>query len=223
MIIKEITLLTVTEYEKYKPIIPYVAREWWLQNSENFFKAYIVTLAQNTVAIAKSDLIWVRPVLIVEDLIAFPENKINLFGLTWTVLDGNSNRTILLCDSTIYKHRFCNNECTFLSSDLKNLLDNWLSEKIADTEIAIKCSNKTEFLLLQSLCKKYNLNELYSILFADNKYLVYSPYQHWKITPEIPARTKLSFSEFCEYISEQYYDSSLAFSNFAEFVIRKND
>ena len=55
--------------------------------------------------------------------------------------------------------------------------------------------------------------------------LVFTPYTEWKqIQLTATKETQImSFSEFCDYISERYYESSLAASNISEHIIRKNN
>ena len=203
MIINEIRLLTVAEYQKYKPIIPYVAHDWWLKDSIlDCSEAYVVTIDRDFSSISKEISLCVRPVLIVDGIIAFPEDKVEYFGYTWTVLDGDPANTIILCDSVITKHCYDKNRFLWQGSEIKKYLDNWLQEKITKSEIVVMYNNKAEFLLLQSLCEKYNLEPLLTFLFVGQGYLVYSPYCTWSLTVDIPSeRPTLSFSEFCDYIA----------------------
>ena len=207
MIIKNIRLLTVEEYAKYTSFITQISHKWWLGNHSDSPYACIVTDTGTCKAEDKRSSLDVRPVLIVEKLTLFPcefaipGDNIELFDFSWTVLDCDWDSATILCDSSIGTCRFNSSAEYWTDSEIEAYLNNWLSEKLADSEIVVTYKNKTEFMLLQSLCKKYNLNELCSDLFANINYLVYSPYQPWKIAREKPIRTTLSFSEFCDYIT----------------------
>ena len=208
MIIKKISLLNKPDFSKYKYDIPLIHNRWWLTSSVLGTSACVVN-GYNVFPVKKTmNDIGVRPILIVTDFDTFIGDKINLFDYSWTVIDHTPKKSILLCDTIIDEYffdRYANDWC---DSDLKSYLEIWLADLKKAEEVVI-INGKTEYLLLQALCKKYDLNEV--ILKGNNNfektlYLVYSPVKPWRQITKNKALSyisNLTFKGFCNKITEE--------------------
>ena len=204
MIIEGIRLLTLEQYKKYKSNISSIGHNWWLRNSAISNYAYMVTHKGTIETEEKQKYLGIRPVLIIKNLTIIPNDKIDLFGFSWTVLDCDWNSATILCDSSIGTFYFNRSSENWTDSDIGAYLENWLYYSIEASEVIVTYESKTEFLLLQSLCKKYNLNELCSDLCINIGCLVYSPYKDWRLTAaNTHKKPLLSFEDFCEYITKE--------------------
>lgn len=109
MKIKDITLLTKEEYEKYKNIIPSLNNDWWLNTSSSDKLMYCVDMFGEISSLDKQYPAEIRPVLKISDFPyrKNPGEKIKLFGYgtnTWTILNNPSmfgTDTIVLYDSSL--------------------------------------------------------------------------------------------------------------------------
>ena len=221
MIIKEITLLDAFTYQHYIDYIPKVNGCWWLRSygesiasMQCVFYNGLINEAGAYVCNSGS----VRPALLVDELNVLPGNKIILFDYSWTVL----NKHLVLCDSIIGHHKF-NNEFNrfvdslefFLHSSLCHFLNDWLIwQKNKSTKI-VHIQNKTELLFLQSFCKKHDFNIpiISDFQHSNNFYLVFCPCDEWKKASDLSTieKTALTFSEFCECVTEELNNALIPF------------
>ena len=210
MIIKEIDLLNSFEFYTYKDFFPPNKTIWWLK--EKGVTRNSVCCVHNGRVI--SDMPFntqnsVRPALVVDELTAFPGDTIEIFGFMWTVL----NDHLILCNDNIALLRYdgiCNE---WESSALQQFLNKWLKEQTEKTEEIVCVKNPTEFLLLESLYKKYRLNK---IVFGYNgdceAYFLFSPYTYSiQITHHDMKRHRkspITFAEFCNLITGEKTDDN---------------
>ena len=129
--IKEVTLLSVQEYMDNKSLIPQINGWWWLKSpGYNYRTAANVNAngALNSTDICNASG-GVRPALKVYSLKETklnPGDKVDLCGLSWTVLNNN----IILCDKTIGNTYFRSEwklpgANIFDTSDVKKWTENW--------------------------------------------------------------------------------------------------
>lgn len=136
--IMEIIPLSIMEYERYKPVIPYIDADWWLRSPGQFsFIAASVNRTGTVDAYGSSvyySFIGVRPALRlnISDSSNFqPGDKVQLLNLDWTVLDVSENQIYVLTNDIVAKRRFDLTSNSWESSELKAWLENWLSKTLA--------------------------------------------------------------------------------------------
>lgn len=207
MLIERIRLLTRREFENYQTLFPVVKINWLLQPSiisSQYYVNYrgVCTFHSKTHIV---DTVGVRPALVVTDLNQNPGDTISLFGHNWTVL----TPYLLLCNDTIGSTPFVDE---WEGSHCKDIVENWLHNKIEECTSHITIFNKAELRLFQALCKKNNLNTFDDDVFDEiNNYFkpfffIYSPYTNLKYTYEIKSVNTIvpttSFAEFCKKINK---------------------
>ena len=132
MIIKEISLLSEEEVERFWRNIPKVNAEYWLR-SEGETEGYITIVNDLVNDCGKyADALpvscrYVRPTLIVVDADgSLKKNEVEMFGLTWTVLHHRTSKTLLVCNQTIAKRPFGRVYGTWETSSLRCWLQTWI-------------------------------------------------------------------------------------------------
>ena len=136
MTVKGITLLSIEEHRKYKPIIPLIEDWWWLR-SPGYYQNYVAFVdifgdvceygngvyIDNAVRPAlklnleiSDTLFWYKP----EKLIG---TKIEYGNYRWTVLDTSLGELYVLCDSIIARRRFDPESNNWATSELKQWLE----------------------------------------------------------------------------------------------------
>lgn len=132
--IKEATLLSVEEYEKYQSLIPFLGNWWWLRSPGLI--QYCATHVNDGGGVSEAGhyvtygSCAVRPALYIE--VSNPENfragdKIDLQDKKWTVLDVFDVSLYILCDDHIGYHRFDSKSNNWETSELKG----WLEEQFS--------------------------------------------------------------------------------------------
>lgn len=138
MTLKKITLLSIEEYRKYKPVISLIKKDdWWWLRSPGDLPNYAASIARNgdieeigshvinddairpalSLNLEVSDsLFWYKP----EKVIG---TKIKYGKYTWTVLDAEFGGLYLLCDNYIGNHRFDSEFNDWNTSELKGWLE----------------------------------------------------------------------------------------------------
>ena len=137
MILKNITLLTEDEFNKYKSIIPVIEHRWWLRtpapeyddctrviNWDGFLSRFSdICRKGNTIrpscifGFDPSDIqFWYKP----EKLIG---TKIEYGKYQWTVLSANFGEIYALCDNVITYRRFDPVSNDWNESELKQWLE----------------------------------------------------------------------------------------------------
>lgn len=136
MTVKEITLLSKEEYEKYKSAIPTINRRWWLRSPSISQRSAVGVHYDGDVSkvgyLVLNRNIAVRPALHLNLEIADnqfwckPEKligtKLEYGKYTWTVLDASFGEIYALCDEFIADHRFDPESNDWDKSELKRWL-----------------------------------------------------------------------------------------------------
>ena len=210
MKIKEITLLSYDEYSKYRHLISKIKNPWWLRSAPDETFVYSVLGSGFLFPDLPNQILGVRPALICSDLRKNSEEKIDIFGYTWTVLDKN----LLLCDSVITESQF---DTTIIleknnweESSLKEWLELWYYEQVNDIKTIIHITNKAELDFFKSFCKKYDIVPFSDIFFDKSDtdaYFAYLPYRErismYVADVDILSEPSLSFEKFCDYYLEK--------------------
>lgn len=147
MIIKEISILSEEEFEYFKPSIPTVDAYCWLRSPGETDGFNVVV--NNAVGedkryfdvFACSDR-HVRPTMKVCNDHGYQNgDRVELFGMTWTVLTSDNNICLILCDQTIAKRRFDSQiGRVWESSALKKWLRAWVEcMTLGMTNITVQC------------------------------------------------------------------------------------
>lgn len=134
-----ITLLSEEEYEKYRKYIPLVDFWWWLR-SPRFYAWYVAAVYHNGTLFGAGYYYTyggVRPALWIT--LPNPEgfrasDTIELFDATWTVLGVMGEQIYVLADTAITCRRFDGESNIWEMSELKELLEEWLKDKLRGTE-----------------------------------------------------------------------------------------
>ena len=210
MIIKEITLLSLEQYEEYKNIIPTIpAGRWWLRDSA--VPGKVSCVYKKTVCnMSITEKGCVRPALIVIGLNASCGDKVQALGHSWTVLD----KDLLLCDYHIGIQPFDKTYNHWPISALKYWLQDWCREKCIENEINVAITNQTEFLLFKAFCEKNNKkivpHDFYKdflINFAKDDVFYLQYVLHHEIVYGkryiFVDHNKMTFAEFCEFITKE--------------------
>lgn len=131
--VKGITLLSAQEYEKAKDYIPLLNDWWWLRSPGTADNCATYVDAKGSLNKNGHDVgygsLAVRPAI----KIASAENsdvkagdKIEFAGNTWTVIPGE----MMVCDDIISHHRFARKENSFMISDVRIYIENWLADRL---------------------------------------------------------------------------------------------
>lgn len=230
MLIDEIGLLSRKNLEKYT--FPHTEEEFWLRpeewfdrNHESFFANWICKNGKVYQQIFPIES-HIKPALIVSNLKAQPGDKVCCLGLTWTVLAINktldktvnlkdypgpfTDKSILFCDSCIgtLKRKADENE-----HELMRALCDWVWQQIEKYTVIVVIKSEVEYLFLQKLSKKYNLDnfptESYETVhkhLGDNFSFKYSPHLGWQgqTAATFNPSKIFSFEGFCDlYIDEE--------------------
>lgn len=141
-VVKEATLLSFEEYEKYSSLIPNVKLydTWWLRSFEDELYADIGAYNGLSGIAYHKDFEYLRPALKIQvpnPKIFAPGEKIELFNRWFVVLD-NEKELYVLCEDFLVKNKvqmnkFDNDDVSWEKSSLKKWLDTWL--KIKNKEI----------------------------------------------------------------------------------------
>lgn len=129
--IEEITLLSYEEFKKYKSVIPNINAWFWLRSPAFNSKYASSIFSRNGI----SDYVYglsdkegcVRPALRLNTFDSSelqPRDKVQLFGLDWTVLNITKNQIYILADNIVAQRRFDSTRRKWESSELKA----WLEE-----------------------------------------------------------------------------------------------
>lgn len=138
MTVKEITLLSTEDYEKYEPIIPVIRDDrWWLRSPSYDQDRAVFVLTNGSIHKLGYGVYYcdsaVRPALILElevsnNLFWYkPERlvgtKIKYGNYKWTILDADFGELYVLCDELIARHRFDPKSNDWDKSELKQWLE----------------------------------------------------------------------------------------------------
>ena len=135
--VKEVTLLSIAEYEAAKEYIPMINCWWWLRSpgSSSYFAAYVSTVGgvgADGYGVDGSDSV-VRPALRVSNLqslnLQIGDKIFDLAGHTWTVIADD----LMLCDDGIGQYCFredweAEDANVYAASDVKKYLEEWAQE-----------------------------------------------------------------------------------------------
>ena len=137
MHLKEITLLSFEDFQRYMNFIPNVERGWWLKthNPSDLSRVYVVMPNQNiALAYCFSVSLGVRPYCTFMIEPADSEfwcksdkligSKIQYGKYNWTILDIDTNEVYALCDSLMGPSFFDAQNGIWGGSYLKRWLDN---------------------------------------------------------------------------------------------------
>lgn len=208
MKIKDITLLTADEYEKYKLLIPDINTRWWLLPQTQNTICYVdENGAISNNGYANSNICYVRPVLKIADHNMRQGTLITVFDLLWIVLDEN----LAICSKAIGKENFnTSSNSSWEASSLKKMLDEWFANQCKKETFYVAIKNKVEYSLVQSLCKKFDIDFVATdfnnlIRYYDSIFFAYTPCKKRLIHNNIYDTTRIiSFEEYCDYIAEKY-------------------
>lgn len=236
MKILDITLLTIEEYYSYLPFIHSIEEEWWTQSCSTVIRGSVVVINGTSTKHAPiTHYAHVRPVLIVSELKKKSGEKIGLFGYDWTVLDTDyfhkeitlegdicpPHTTLLLCDCPIATHHFNKKNNAWRNSDLLKFLYNWIDNELRKATFVVNIVNDTEYMLMSSFAKKYNLVDFLDYAFDDAKGFLFQandfciehiPHIGWKMGSinyyNKNGEKVYTFAELCEYFrKENIYDN----------------
>lgn len=132
--IKDITLLSIDEYEACKNTVPLVDDWWWLRSPGNYcnnvtyvdYDGYVNIYGRR----ANFGFCGVRPALIFESNYLQFEDKVKILNYTWTVISNN----MMLCDDVVGQTCFnkdyeTDNTNNYEKSDIKVWLHKWWKER----------------------------------------------------------------------------------------------
>lgn len=133
MNIKEITLLTTTEYRTYKHLIPVVKKNWFLRDTKRHGAIVSWFDAAVHVAPIEHELYYVRPALRVQDIEAAPGDSIEIFAYNWTVLRNENNEALVLCEDVVTYRKYGNYD-KWEGSNIYKWLNAWLKKRLSFTK-----------------------------------------------------------------------------------------
>ena len=133
--IKDITLLSIDEYEACKNTVPSVDGWWWLR-SPGYYSNSAASVdrgggVDDDGNYVDYDHYAVRPALVYESNYLQFEDKVKILNYTWTVISKN----ILLCDDivgyTCFREDWRVDDANdYEKSDIKKWLENWWKERV---------------------------------------------------------------------------------------------
>ena len=132
MLIKEIAVFSVEEYNKYKSLVPVIKSFWWLRTPACLVRR--VCCVQNdgnidNIGCEISYKVGVRPVCVFDIKFADPVfwykigSKIKYGKYNWTVVDIQNSELFALCDDIIGFHCFDEESDAWQESRLKTWLE----------------------------------------------------------------------------------------------------
>jgi hypothetical protein len=148
MIIKEITIPSIEEYNEYRDMITAVNDRWWLRSpglcewdaayvsADGFVDEYGIYVHDLNTAVRPAlrlnlefgdPLYWYKAKTLVG-------SKISFGGYTWLVLDTDGDELYVLCNKVVRMHRFDSSTNVWKKSELKCGLENWFLEQIIKQE-----------------------------------------------------------------------------------------
>jgi hypothetical protein len=136
MILKEVTLLSIEEYQRYRSLISMIDVFWWLRtagfNGNDVYKVSNTGMTTNFGSV-NNFTVSVRPALkfhldFFEPLFWYKSasiigSKIEYGAYSWTVLDFKNDELYVLCDEAIARRRFDAETNIFKVSELKSWLN----------------------------------------------------------------------------------------------------
>lgn len=134
--IKEVTLLSLEEYEKYKDLIPEIDYWYWLRSPRNSTNgiAYVAPNGSTGYDYCCHTSGTVRPALRIEvdnpnseELVVW--EKIMIKNDMYSILDVKGSEVLLLSDGILGYRRFDPKSNIWEKSELKEWLDNWAEEE----------------------------------------------------------------------------------------------
>ena len=132
MILKEITLLTEAEYNRYKSLAPVIKIRWWLRTPARLDRHVCRVQDDGNLdndGCVISYTVGVRPVCVFDIEFADPifwykiGTKIKYGKYDWTIIDIQNGKLLALCDDIIGFHYFDEISDVWEESDLKTWLE----------------------------------------------------------------------------------------------------
>lgn len=140
--IQGITLLSIEEYEAYRPYIGPAGYTWWLRSTGNY-SAYAACVGSRGYVDSYGQVVGyndiaVRPALQITNLESANikiGDKFCLFGYKWTVI----SKELALCDEVVGKHAFredwqAEGTNDYEKSDVKRFLEEWFDERCKEED-----------------------------------------------------------------------------------------
>lgn len=126
--VKGIFLLSDTQFEEYKSIIPPIPNRWWLQTSDPDTVSYVKTInpyGEEVLFPHANETIYVRPALVLNDAMSVG-CMFEFAGLEWTIVSNIYKTTVAVCDDVIAQRRFDPKSNEWKTSELKAWLEEWV-------------------------------------------------------------------------------------------------
>lgn len=206
MRIIEATILSLDEYVKYQHLISDIKAKWWLRTPVDKDRTYFVDYdcGVNAENFAETKNLYIRPVLRISDHNYKLGSIVVLFNLQWIVLDYD----LAIC-AFARKAEDCFSNIDWENCNLKKWLDNWLNNILYRHTLLVNIKNETEYMFLNSFCKKYSLpaldfsfKNLEFVYDVNNVCFVYPMHEDWKACSLLANENNIvvSFAEFCNII-----------------------
>ena len=208
MEVREITLLSLEEYNANCRFITNLDNWWWLRSPGYYGGGVACVLMDGDIehyGFSEDSERSVRPALRI-----VPENgiekgdRILAGGMPWTVISEN----LLLCDQSIGEMAF-RNDCQtnkFELSDVKKLLDSWAAEKGLIGEVRLEDIQKSPR-LIRFIDSRYN--ELFRI--PDNSTILTTQ-------PDRPDPAERQFVSKCSYLDDYHFQIGYEIYHICQFA-----
>lgn len=178
--IAKITLLSISEYYRYRDLISNADRDWWLRSIGNHSETTANVHSYGAVNAAGDHgglkMLGVRPALCInisDSSNLQPGDKIQLLNQDWTVLDIKENQIYVLADDIVAKRFFDSYNHRWKFSDLKKWLEkDWLPNKLAD-------NNKYQNIMMELECNVNEITLLSREEFEKYKSIMPDLKKHW--------------------------------------------
>lgn len=129
--IKEITLLTSTEYQGLKHLITDIQCTWWLKDESKRVNPCSVSGldAEVTDVPNRDSERYIRPAMRITGVQHRPGTKLSIFAYSWTVLESINDITLVLCDTVVTCRPFDTKDQKWSTSEIKFWLEAWLRKR----------------------------------------------------------------------------------------------
>lgn len=128
---KDVSLLSIQEFNKYKSFIAKLNYPWWLRSTSHIDNYALAIENNKEISYYSIDnkYVGVRPVIRVDaGVTCHPGARFLWFDYKWTVLDVKETELFAICDNFVFKAPFDYNKNDWNTSSIKTTLNKFFRD-----------------------------------------------------------------------------------------------